>query len=59
MQNKNTWPISKPDKLNMDHAQIENLGRAVKKSKVKSCLILKKGKLVYQYYKSNKNYLIR
>lgn len=54
MQNKNTWPISTPDKLNMDQAQIENLEYPVRKSKVKSCLILKEGSLVFQYYKSNK-----
>ncbi|CAH1058662.1 6-aminohexanoate-dimer hydrolase [Paenibacillus pseudetheri] len=54
MQNKNTWPNSTPDKLNVDQAQIESLGYAVRKSKVKSCLILKEGRLIFQYYKSNK-----
>ncbi|NGM83477.1 serine hydrolase [Paenibacillus sp. 7124] len=50
----NTWPVSTPDKHNMDLACMEKFDRAINKTKVKSCLILKDGTLVYQYFKSNK-----
>jgi hypothetical protein len=54
MQKKNPWPISNPDEHNMDQEYLDKLDNAVKKTQVKSCLVLKEGALVYQYYKSNK-----
>lgn len=55
MHNNNVWPISTVDQFNMDKALLEKFEKAVEKSKVKSCLVLKEGTLLYQYYKSNKN----
>ncbi len=54
MNSKNSWPVSTPAQNNMDQEYMEMLDKAVKKSKVKSCLVLRKGELVYQYYKGNK-----
>lgn len=54
MKNKAIWPLATPECFNMDPSLIDKLGKAVEHSKVKSCLVLKEGKLVYQYYKSNK-----
>lgn len=54
MKNKIAWPISTPKQYNMDQECFEKIEKAVKKTKVKSCLIIKEGALVYQYYKSNK-----
>lgn len=55
MHNNKSWPISTVDQFHMDKALMEKFERAVEKSKVKSCLVLKEGTLLYQYYKSNKN----
>ncbi|OBZ14367.1 hypothetical protein A8L34_10500 [Bacillus sp. FJAT-27264] len=38
----------------MDQEYLDKLDKAVKKTQVKSCLVLKEGALVYQYYKNNK-----
>lgn len=38
----------------MNQEYLDQLDKAVQKTQVKSCLILKEGALVYQYYKSNK-----
>lgn len=54
MLNQNTWPISSPEKYNMDMDFMGKFIKSVEKTKIKSCLVLKEGNLIHEYYKSNK-----
>lgn len=55
MQNiKKMWPISTPEKYNMDMELMNKFMKSSEKTKIKSCLVLKEGTIIYEYYKSNK-----
>ena len=54
MQNKNEWSVSTTEQYKMDNVLMEKFMKSIEKSKIKSCLVLKEGTLLYQYYKSNK-----
>lgn len=54
MQNLNTWPTSTPNEYNMNMELMSKFMKSVEKTQIKSCLVLKEGTLIYEYYKSNK-----
>lgn len=54
MQNLYTWPTSTPKEYNMNIELMEKFMKTVEKTKIKSCLVLKEGRLIHEYYKSNK-----
>ncbi|WP_245805827.1 serine hydrolase domain-containing protein [Bacillus alkalicellulosilyticus] len=42
------------EQYHLDKDLMEKFNRSIEKSKIKSCLVLKEGTLIYQYYKNNK-----
>jgi len=54
MQNLNTWPTSTPEEYNMNMDLMGKFMKSVEKTKIKSCLVLKEGRLIHEYYKGNK-----
>lgn len=57
MSNPIDWPFSTLQQDNLNYGSHEAMAKFIKsveKSQIKGCLVLKEGKLIYQYYKNNK-----